>query len=113
MNRTTRREWLSLTPAALAAGTIASVSIQPPTHAGPMAEEPFGYCLNSSTIMGQKLAFLQVVDVASKAGYQAIEPWIRELEAHVESGGTLADAGKRIKDAGLTVESAIGFAEWA
>lgn len=75
-----------------------------------MAE--FKYCLNTSTIRGQKLSLVEEIDIAAKAGYQAIEPWINEIEAHIEQGGTLADLRKRIADAGLTVESAIGFAEW-
>ncbi|MFN0020798.1 MAG: sugar phosphate isomerase/epimerase family protein [Pirellulaceae bacterium] len=70
------------------------------------------YCLNMSTIRGQKLPLPQQVDVASKAGYQAIEPWMGELDEFVKSGGKLADLRKQIEDAGLTVESAIGFAQW-
>lgn len=72
----------------------------------------FQYCFNTSTIRGQKLPLTQVVDIAAKAGYQAIEPWINEIEAHVQQGGSLADLKKQISDSGLTVESAIGFAEW-
>lgn len=72
----------------------------------------FKYCFNTSTIRGQKLPFVEVIDVAAKAGYQAIEPWIDEIEAHVNQGGSLGDLRKRISDSGLTVESAIGFAEW-
>ncbi len=74
--------------------------------------EPFRYCLNSSTIRGQRLPLAQVVEIAGKAGYQGIEPWLNEIEAHVKTGGTLADLAKRINDHGLTVESAIGFPEW-
>jgi sugar phosphate isomerase/epimerase len=76
------------------------------------ANEPFGYCLNLSTIRGQKLTLAEEVEVAAKAGYHAIEPWMNKLEEHVKSGGSLRDLGKRIADLGLTVESAIGFAEW-
>jgi sugar phosphate isomerase/epimerase len=72
----------------------------------------FKYCLNTSTIRGQKLSLVEEIDIAAKAGYQAIEPWISEIEAHVEQGRTLADLKKRIDGNGLTVESAIGFAEW-
>jgi sugar phosphate isomerase/epimerase len=72
----------------------------------------FRYCFNTSTIRGQKLPLTQVIDVAAKAGYQAIEPWINEIEAHVEQGGSLGDLKKRISDHGMTVENAIGFAEW-
>ena len=48
----------------------------------------------------------------AKAGYTGIEPWIREIEAYVQDGGSLKDLRKRLTDHGLTVESAIGFARW-
>ena len=70
------------------------------------------YCLNMSTIRGQKLTLPQQVEMAAKAGYQAIEPWMGELDEFVKGGGKLADLRKQIEDAGLTVESAIGFAQW-
>jgi len=75
-------------------------------------KEPFGYCLNTSTIRGQKLTLVEEVEIAAKAGYTAIEPWIREIDQHVESGGSLVDLKKRIADHGMTVESAIGFSDW-
>ena len=74
--------------------------------------DPFIYMFNTSTIQGQNLPITAEVDIAAKAGYQAIEPWIRELDQHVKGGGNLKDLGKRIRDSGLTVPSAIGFAEW-
>lgn len=72
----------------------------------------FRYCLNTSTIRGQKLSLVEEIDIAAQAGYQAIEPWISEIEAYVRTGGLLPDLRKRISDCGLSVESAIGFAEW-
>lgn len=72
----------------------------------------FRYCLNTSTIRGQTEDIVEQIDIASAAGYDAIEPWIRHIEKYVEGGGSLADLKKRINDAGLTVESAIGFAKW-
>lgn len=72
----------------------------------------FRYCLNTSTIRGQKLPLPEIIDLAARAGYHAIEPWISEIEAYVESGGSLGDLKSRIADSGLTVESAIGFFEW-
>ncbi len=53
---------------------------------------------------------LGAIEVAAKAGYTGIEPWIGELDTYVKGGGVLADLRKRIADAGLVVESAIGFA---
>jgi sugar phosphate isomerase/epimerase len=102
-----RRDWLASTSGALSAlalGTAARATDKP--------GDPFRYCLNTSTISGQKIPIAEEVDIAAKVGYQAIEPWIRELDQHVNSGGSLKDLGKRIQDAGLVVPSAIGFAEW-
>ena len=73
---------------------------------------PFLYCLNMATIRGQKLGIVKEIQVAAKAGYDAIEPWISTIEEYVKAGGKLADLKKQIADLGLTVESAIGFAEW-
>ena len=73
------------------------------------ANEPFGYCLNTSTIRGNNLDIVAVVSAAAKAGFHAIEPWIMELDRYTSSGGTLKDLAKRIADAGLTVEDAIAF----
>ena len=73
------------------------------------ATEPFGYCLNTSTIRGNQLDIVKVVDAVAKAGFDAIEPWITELDAHTKAGGSLKDLGRRIADAGLTVENAIAF----
>src|SRR5207244_1786700 len=75
-------------------------------------EAPFGYCLNTSTLQGQKLDLVELVDVAAQAGYQAIEPWVSELEQHVKNGGNLKVLGQRIRDRGLSVPSAIAFFEW-
>ncbi len=80
--------------------------------ADPRQGEPFRFCFNTSTIRDQKLPIVKVVEIAGRAGYQAIEPWIRELEQYVKEGGNLKDLGQRIRDQGMTVESAIGFAEW-
>ena len=72
----------------------------------------FRFCLNTSTIREPKLGIEREVDIAGLAGYDAIEPWIPTLREFVSGGGKLTDLGKRIADAGLTVESAIGFAQW-
>ena len=65
-----------------------------------------------STIRGQELDAAAEIEVAGKAGYDAIEPWFRKLNEYLEKGGKVEDLKKRIDDHGLTVESAIGFAKW-
>jgi sugar phosphate isomerase/epimerase len=76
------------------------------------AERPFLYCLNTATIRGQKVGIIKQAEIAAQAGYDAIEPWLDSVGEYVKNGGTLAELRKRINDLGLTVESAIAFAEW-
>lgn len=77
-----------------------------------MASEPFRYCLNTSTIQGQKLSLVEEIEIAARAGYDAIEPWVREIDAYVAGGGSLPDLNQRLRDHGLAIPSAIGFFEW-
>ena len=71
--------------------------------------EPFTYCLNTSTIVGQKLSLPAMIDLAADAGFGAIEPWIGEIMAYQQQGGTLKELRKRIEDHGMSVASAIGL----
>lgn len=73
---------------------------------------PFRYCLNTSTIRGQKLGLEKEIDVAAQAGYQGIEVWGSTVQEYVKAGGKLPDVRKRIEDRGLTVENAISFCRW-
>jgi 2-keto-myo-inositol isomerase len=73
---------------------------------------PFRYCLNTSTIRGQKQGLLKDLETASKAGYDGVEIWINALQTYAEEGGSISDLKKRLDDWGLTVEDAIGFAQW-
>ncbi len=76
------------------------------------ADEPFGYCLNTSTIRGAGLPIDRELEIAAEAGYQAVEPWIEELERYAGGGGTLVELRRRIDDLGLRIAGAVGFAEW-
>lgn len=109
-----RRQVLTGAAAAVGAAAISSVATdaQAPSTAAPRtrpANEPFGYCLNTSTIRGNNLDIAGEIAAASKAGFHAIEPWLTEIDKYTSGGGTLKDLGKRIADAGLTVENAIAF----
>lgn len=73
---------------------------------------PVRFALNTSTVRGQKLSIEEQVDLTAKAGYDGIEPWIRDIQQYVDDGGSVSDLKKRISDGGLTVDSAIGFANW-
>src|SRR6476660_1972087 len=109
-----RRELLAGAAAAVGAAAIPSAapaaqSPQQNASRSRPANEPFGYCLNTSTIRGNNLDLAAEITAASKAGFHAIEPWITEIDRYTAGGGTLKDLGKRIADAGLTVEDAIAF----
>ncbi|BCX48038.1 xylose isomerase [Haloferula helveola] len=101
-----RRGFLAGSALAVAGSTrLASANpTQPPAR--------FRYGLNMSTIRGQKLDAAEEIEIAAKAGYDAVEPWLGTLGQYVGKGGKLADLRKRLEDHGLTVESAIGFAPW-
>jgi 2-keto-myo-inositol isomerase len=73
----------------------------------------FGYCLNTSTIREQGLTLVEMIDLVAETGYDGIEPWVRELDAFVEQGGSLDELRRRIADAGLALPNLIGFFEWA
>jgi 2-keto-myo-inositol isomerase len=76
------------------------------------AREPFGYCLNTSTIRGAGLPIDRELEIAAEAGFRAVEPWIEEIEAFVNGGGTTGELRRRFDDLGLRVGGAVGFAEW-
>ena len=72
----------------------------------------FKTCLNTSTLRGYELPLQKSVEIAAHAGYDAIEPWISELQAAEKSGASLEKLGEEIRAAGLSVQGAIGFFEW-
>jgi sugar phosphate isomerase/epimerase len=103
-----RRAWMAGVAGGAALTQTAAAAQREKPHA-------FGYCLNTSTVRdkdGKSRPLVELIDIAAKAGYDAIEPWISEINDHVTAGGTLADLRKRIEQAGLKVPDAIGFAEW-
>jgi sugar phosphate isomerase/epimerase len=109
----TRRAWLaSASATAWALARVSEASAAAAQTSSRPADEPFGYCLNTSTIRGQKLGLDRESELAAAAGFHALEPWISELDDHVKSGGSLETLGRGIAGMGLTIESAIGFFEW-
>ncbi len=108
----TRRDVLrTASVAGLAAVQTGSVSDA--RQAPVSSNRPFLFALNTSTISGFKPKIVEAMAIAAKAGYDGIEPWIRELDAHVKGGGSLEDLGKQARDLNLKVVDVIGFFEWA
>jgi sugar phosphate isomerase/epimerase len=70
-------------------------------------KSPWPVCLDTYTILPASLD--TKVEVAAEAGYDAIEPWDRELIQYEKEGGDLKELGAKIKDLGLFVPSVIGL----
>ena len=70
----------------------------------------FPLCLNTSTIRPRTLA--EKIEVAARAGYDMIELWSADVEAHLQSGGSLAAIRAQLQHAGLQVPSMIALSGW-
>ena len=68
---------------------------------------PWPLTLNTSTI--RPTPFKEKVVIAAEAGWDAIEPWINELEQYEEEGGDLKALAAEIRDRGLFVPNIIGL----
>lgn len=106
---TTRRN--AIKALGLTTGLIASAGV---LEAGPKKkkESQFSYCLNTSTIMGQKPGLIGYLDIATKAGYDGVELWIRDIQEYLAAGNSVTGLKKYLGDSGLKFENAIGFAPW-
>jgi 2-keto-myo-inositol isomerase len=72
----------------------------------------FRFCLNTSTISGNSSGLHRSIEVASQAGYDGIEIWVRDLEIAVNAGHSLPSIKRFAEDHGIRIENAIGFAPW-
>jgi sugar phosphate isomerase/epimerase len=70
------------------------------------------FCLNTSTISGQKAGIEKYIDIAARAGYEYLEPWIPDMKAYVSNGGSLRALRKLLDDSKVKPVNAIGFAPW-
>lgn len=95
----------ALTGAALTSGL--SVTYAKENTAYQQGKSPWPICLNASTIRPASLE--EKISVANKAGYDALEPWIGDLEKYEKEGGDLKELGAKIKDKGLFIPNVIGL----
>jgi sugar phosphate isomerase/epimerase len=103
-----RRELIKLSGAAALATLIPSLHIR----AAAAPKGPFRFCLNTSTISGQKLGLLKMIDIAAKAGYDGVELWVNDIKEYLNQGNSLQSLDAFIKARGIVVEDAISFTEW-
>jgi len=72
----------------------------------------FKFCLNTSTISGQKLGLWADIEMAEKAGYNSVELWLRDIQKYLDEGGSKRDLKNKIADSGMTFENTIAFPRW-
>jgi sugar phosphate isomerase/epimerase len=107
-----RRNLLKTVTAAAGISLVGTLSPSAAAYSPRRKDQKFKLCLNTSTISGQKLGIEKYLDIAARAGYDAVEVWIGDLRAYMTEGKTLAALKKLASDAGLEVANAIGFAPW-
>lgn len=69
------------------------------------------YALNPPTVKGYKLKFKDQVELAIKAGFDGLEPWLKDAHA-AKADGTFDDAVKMARDANLQFVNGIAFGRW-
>ncbi len=74
---------------------------------------PFKTALNTSTLFPFDLDVKQQARIAAEAGFEGIELWVKDIEAYLQSGGTIQDLKAYIADTGLAIVNAIAFFRWA
>lgn len=108
-----RRDFLTsssiLTGTAISGGaTILSAQKRTSVRRYQNGRSPWPVCLDFATIRPAK-GLKEKVDIAIKAGYDAVEPWDGDLEEFEKSGGNLKEMNQYIRDHGLFVPSMIGL----
>ncbi len=98
---------LGLTTAGIALNPQLSVSQEEKA-----APAKFKFCLNTSTISGEKASVKKYIEIASQAGYDGVELWVRDVVAYKNEGNSLKVLKKFLDDSHIVVYDAIGFAPW-
>ena len=104
----TRRDFLGTS--LLAMGGLAIAEAIPEKARQPV---PFRISLNVSTIRPYRLSVERQIEVCGKAGFDGIELWMSDIQAYIDSGGSLVDLAAKIKNNRLVLDNIIGFTQWA
>ena len=107
-----RRRFIRQTSVITTAATALAFIPQTSSAAMVSKKSNFRFSLNTSTISGQKPGLLRYLEIASQAGYDGIELWVRDVKEYLSQGNSLVSLKKCIDESHLTIENAIGFATW-
>lgn len=104
-----RRALLKISGAAAVAtiipGSILRSAATPP-------KGPFRFCLNTSTISGQKPGLTGYIDIAARAGYDGVELWINDIQDYLQKGNTIQSLAAYMAARKIKAENLISFTAW-
>ena len=69
------------------------------------------FAMNASTLRGYGLPLLGQMKAVSASGFRGYEPWMKDIRAAKEDG-TLGDACRIARDAGVEFVNGIAFGQW-
>ena len=103
-----RRELLKIPGVAAVAAVFPA--IDPVTQGRP--KDPFRFCLNTSTISGQKPGLKGMIEIAADAGYDGMELWINDIRDYLKQGNSIQSLTSLLSSKGLIAENLISFTSW-
>ena len=104
-----RRELLKLSGAAAVTAVIPGSILR---SAAAPPKGPFRFCLNTSTISGQKPGLLGSIEIAAKAGYDGVELWITDIQDYLQKGNTIQSLAAYMAARKIKAENLISFTAW-
>lgn len=73
---------------------------------------PFKSALNTSTLRPYELSVPDQIRTAAGAGFAGVELWVRDVQAHVEAGGSAEELRSLARDEGIEIVNGIAFFRW-
>jgi 2-keto-myo-inositol isomerase len=103
-----RRELLKIPGAAAVAAMLPGINTVRYTR----PEGPFRFCLNTSTISGQKPGLRGMIEIAGKAGYDGMELWINDIRDYLKQGNSIQSLASLLSSNNVVAEDLISFTSW-
>lgn len=101
-----RRQLLKASSLALLLPNLASSEDKSPPAGS------FRFCLNTSTIMGQKPGLVKSIEIAAATGYDAVELWMMDIREYLSKGGSAEALANLLRSKKIVFENCISFTEW-
>lgn len=103
-----RRSLLKLSGAA----AIAAILPSPAKAGNKVPQDSFRFCLNTSTISGQKPGLVQYINIGSQAGYDGLELWMNDIKDYLKKGNTVQSLKSLLFTKRIAVHNTISFTSW-